>query len=292
MKIALFGRNFNENFNTVIYNLLTKLFDKNIEVFIYKPFHQFLHDQKKFAFTFSGSYDQYENLPKDVDLLISIGGDGTFLEAITLIRDSGIPIIGINSGRLGFLANIAGNEADSAIDYLISGKYCLEERALLQVISEQDVFSDFPFALNECTIQKSGSSLTTIHVTINGEYLTSYWADGLIISTPTGSTAYSLSVGGPIVTPESGNFIITPIAAHNLNVRPLIIPDSASLSLTVEGRTNTFMATLDSRSMKCDIINKINISKASFPVRMIKLPHINFYTTLRNKLMWGADKRN
>ena len=292
MKIALFGRNFNEKFNSIIYSLLTKLFDKGIDIYIYQPFHHFLHDQKKFAFTFSGFYDRHENIPRDIDFLISIGGDGTFLEAITLIQDSNIPIVGINSGRLGFLANIAGNEADSVIDYLISGSYSIEDRSLIKFNSDEAIFNDFPFALNECTIQKSGSSLTTIHVTINGDYLTSYWADGLIISTSTGSTAYSLSVGGPIVTPESKNFIISPIAAHNLNVRPLIIPDSAQLSLSVEGRTNTFMATLDSRSVKCSILNKIEISKASFTVRMIKLPHLNFYTTLRNKLMWGADKRN
>ena len=249
-------------------------------------------EEKKFNFSFSGFFDHHSNIPKDIEFLICIGGDGTFLEAITYIRDSSIPLVGINSGRLGFLANIAGCEADQIIDYLVSTEYSIEDRALLEFSSEQQVFSDFPFALNECTIQKAGSSLSTIHVTINGEYLTSYWADGLIISTPTGSTAYSLSVGGPIVTPQCTNFIITPIAAHNLNVRPLVIPDTARLSLSVEGRTDNFLATLDSRSTKCNINNKINISKAPFTIRMIKLPQINFYSTLRNKLMWGADKRN
>ena len=292
MKIALFGRNFNENFDSIIYSLLSKLFNSGIHICVYRPFGHFLNEHKKFNFTFPEYFESHENLPRDIDFLICIGGDGTFLEAITYIRDSSIPLVGMNSGRLGFLANISGNEANHVIDYLIAENYSIEDRSLLQFASEQTTFGDFPFALNEFTIQKTGSSLTTIHVTINGEYLTSYWADGLIISTPTGSTAYSLSVGGPIVTPQSTNFIITPIAAHNLNVRPLVIPDTAYLTLQVEGRTDNFLATLDSRSIKCSIDNKISISKAPFTVRMIKLPQINFYSTLRNKLMWGADKRN
>jgi len=292
MKIALFGRNFNDTFNTVIQNLISKFSANGIELLIYRPFHQFLTEQKRFSFSFSGYFDHHNNLPKDTDYLISIGGDGTFLEAITVIRDSGIPILGINAGRLGFLANVTSHETDQAIDWLISKKYEIEERSLLEFASDQMVFSDYPNALNECTIQKAGSSLTTFHVTINDEYIISYWADGLIIATPTGSTAYSLSVGGPIVLPQSNDFIITPIAAHNLNVRPLVIPDSARLSITVEGRTDHYLATLDSRSAKCNINNKINISKAQFSIRMIKLPEINFYSTLRNKLMWGSDKRN
>jgi len=292
MKIALFGRNFNETFDSIIHSLLTKLFNNGIEVYIYQPFAHFLNDSKKFLFTFSGYFDNYKNLPKDIDFMICIGGDGTFLEAITFIRDSSIPLVGINSGRLGFLANISGNEANQAIDYLITKNFTIEDRHMLKFASDRASFDDFPYALNEFTIQKTGSSLTTIHVAIDGEYLNSYWADGLIISTPTGSTAYSLSVGGPIVMPQSTSFVITPIAAHNLNVRPLVIPDTANLSLQVEGRTDNFLATLDSRWIKCDIESKINISKAPFSIRMIKLPQINFYSTLRNKLMWGADKRN
>jgi NAD+ kinase len=292
MKIALFGRNFSESFDTIIHDLLNRLFTRGVSVVIYEPFYKFVSQDKKFNFTFSGYFDHHGNLPRDIDFLICIGGDGTFLEAITLIRDSGIPIVGINSGRLGFLANIAANEVDQVINDLITKNFSIEDRSLIKFTSDHTLFEDFPFALNECTIQKTGPSLTTIHVTINGEYLTSYWADGLIIATPTGSTAYSLSVGGPIVTPQSANFIITPIAAHNLNVRPLVIPETAQLSLAVEGRTDNFLATLDSRSIKCNINNKINISKATFSIRMIKLPQINFYSTLRNKLMWGADKRN
>jgi NAD+ kinase len=292
MKIALFGKKFNENFDTIIFNLLTKLLERKIDTYVHTPFYDYLSTQKNFTFSFAGFYDRPENLPKNIDFLICIGGDGTFLEAITYIRDSGIPLAGINSGRLGFLANIAGNEADHALDLLLSDNYSIEERSILKLKCDQPYFSSFPYALNECTIQKINSGLITIHVTINNEFLTSYWADGLIISTPTGSTAYSLSVGGPIVTPKSNNFIITPIAAHNLNVRPLVIPDDTVLKLTVEGRTNKFITTLDSRSAECSIENEIIISKAPFSVRIIKLPQMSFYKTLRNKLMWGEDKRN
>lgn len=292
MKIALFGKTFNENFNTIIHSLLTNLLARNVDIVIYRPFYEYLSQEKKFNFAFSEKFDQHNNLPKDIDFLICVGGDGTFLEAITYIRDSSIPLVGINSGRLGFLANIAPHEADQVVDILVSKNYSTEERSLIKFSSQLQAFDDFPYALNECTIQKSGPSLTTFHVTINDEYLTSYWADGLIIATPTGSTAYSLSLGGPIVTPQSTNFVITPIAAHNLNVRPLVIPDEANLAITVEGRSDSFLATLDSRSVNCSIHNKISISKAPFTIKMIKLPHINFYSTLRNKLIWGADKRN
>lgn len=292
MKVAIFGRNFNDNFNTIIYNFLRKLSDKGVEIFIYKPFYEFLLNHKRFAFEFHGFYDSHETLPRDVNFMISIGGDGTFLEAITFIRNSGIPLVGINSGRLGFLANIAGHEADQATDYLLSGNYHIEERSLLSFESDLPLFQNFTYALNECTIQKTGSSLITIHVYVNNEFLTSYWADGLIVSTPTGSTAYSLSLGGPIVVPQSNTFIITPIAAHNLNVRPLVLPDSSILTLSVEGRTETFLASLDSRSSVCQVGTNITVAKASFSINMVKLPGISFYSTLRNKLMWGTDKRN
>lgn len=292
MKIAIFGKQFNDNFNTIVYSLLLKLSTNKIDLFIHRSFFEYLVNQKKFSFEFSGFYDNCENLPGDIDFLISIGGDGTFLEAITYIRDTGIPIIGINSGRLGFLANIAGSEVDKSIDDLLSKNYTIDERCILELSSSQPLFPDFPFALNECTIQKNGSSLITIHVYSDGVFLNSYWTDGLIVATPTGSTAYSLSVGGPIVTPQSHAFIISPIAPHNLTVRPLIIPDLSSLTLIVEGRTNSFFVTLDSRSVICELKTEITLSKASFPVRMIKLPQIDFYTTLRNKLMWGVDKRN
>lgn len=292
MKIGIFGKNYDDSFNEIVNNLFYRLLNHNVDLFIFKSFQDFLVEEKKCACDFAGTFDHYLNLPKDIDFLISIGGDGTFLDAITYIRDSNIPIIGINSGRLGFLANISSHEIDHAIDNLLFGDYKIEPRSILAMNSTDRIFNDFTFALNEFTIQKKGPSLITIHVIINQEYLASYWADGLIIATPTGSTAYSLSVGGPIVSPQSQNFIITPIAAHNLNVRPLIIPDNTILKLRVEGRTPDFLVTLDSRSASIGINSEISIRKAEFSVQMIKLPKINFYTTLYNKLMWGADKRN
>jgi NAD+ kinase len=292
MTIALFGNKFNENFNAVIHSMLEKLFKNNHKVFIYTPLYEFIKAQQIFQFEFSGFFGSSENLPKNIDFMISIGGDGTFLEAITCIRDSGLPLVGINSGRLGFLANIASSEVDHAIENLITKNYSIEERRVLKLQSNNHIFNDFPFALNDFTVQRTGSSLISIHITIDGNFLNSYWTDGVIISTPTGSTAYSLSLGGPIVTPNSHNFIITPIGAHNLNVRPLVIPDSAQLKLKVEGRTYNLLATLDSRSVICPVDTEINITRASFCVRMIKLPQLDYYSTLRNKLMWGADKRN
>lgn len=292
MKIALFGRNFGDNFNSVVYDILRNFHDNQITLTIFEPFERYLKSEKKFAFTFDSPYTSAQDLPTDTDLLISIGGDGTFLEAITFIRDKGIPIVGINSGRLGFLANIGTTEVSQAINHLIKGNYCIEERSLVKVESRQPIFNDFPYALNEFTIQKTTSSLIAIKVSINEEYLTTYWSDGLIVSTPTGSTAYSLSLGGPLVTPLSEIFIITPIAVHNLNVRPLVIPDNATLKITASGRTDLYLTTLDSRSAKCDIGNEITLTKSDFKLKIVKLPDIGFYSTLRNKLMWGADKRN
>lgn len=292
MKIALFGRNFNDSFNNVISGLFEKFRQNNVTVWAFEPFYLYLQQEKKIPLDIDGTYATHMELPADTDLMISIGGDGTFLEAITIIRSSGIPIIGINSGRLGFLANISSIEVNKAFENLLNKNYSIEERSLVHLTSKETLFNDFPYALNEFTLQKTGSSLITIQVAINNEYMTAYWSDGLIIATPTGSTAYSLSLGGPIVTPDSRNFIITPIAAHNLNVRPLIIPDDARLKFTVSGRSDHFFATLDSRSATFQMDNEVVISKANFNVRVIKLPDIDFYTTLRNKLLWGADRRN
>jgi NAD+ kinase len=292
MRIALFGKNFGDTCNTVVYDLLKKLLEKKISIVIYSPFRQYLIDDKKFAFQFESEFKDHSDLNTEIDFLISIGGDGTFLEAITFIREKNIPIIGFNSGRLGFLANISTCEVSTAIDNLLNKNYIIEEKSLVQLKSRQTLFEEFPYALNEFTLQKTSSSLIAIKVFVNNEYLTTYWSDGLIVSTPTGSTAYSLSLGGPLVTPLSKVFVITPIAAHNLNVRPLVLPDNCDLKITVSGRTDIYLTTLDSRSSKCDIDNEIIITKADFSIKTIKLPEISFYTTLRNKLLWGADKRN
>lgn len=293
MKIGLFGNRFNESFDAVIYHLLKRLSSRDdISISVHQNFADFLVNEKKYAFQFNHYFTNHSTLQKDLDFLISIGGDGTFLESVTLVRDSGIPIVGFNSGRLGFLANISSADIDRAIEELLEKKYVLEQRSLVGMYCEECLFDDFTYALNELTIQKTTSSLITIHTYINDIFLNSYWTDGLIISTPTGSTAYSLSVGGPIVTPDSNNFIISPIAPHNLNVRPIIIPDTSILKLKVEGRTSNYTLTLDSRSAIIEIGMEIIVKKSPFQINLIKLQSIDYFSTLRNKLMWGADKRN
>ena len=293
MKIGLFGNKFTESFDGVIYHLLKKLSSRDdVVISTHRNFSDFLVNEKKYAFQFKNYFTNHIDIPKDLDFLISIGGDGTFLESVTLVRDSGIPIVGFNSGRLGFLANISSNDIDKALQDLLNKRFILEERSLVGLYCQECLFGDFAFALNEVTIQKTTSSLITIHTYINDVFLNSYWTDGLIIATPTGSTAYSLSVGGPIVTPDSQNFIISPIAPHNLNVRPIIIPDSSVLKLKVEGRTSDYNLTLDSRSAVIEIGMEIIVKKSPFTINLIKLNTIDYFSTLRNKLMWGADKRN
>jgi len=215
------------------------------------------------------------------------------LDTVTLIRDSKIPILGINTGRLGFLSNISIQEIDQAMDALHSKKYTVDERALLKVKTEDNLFGETNFALNELTIhKKDSSSMITIHAYINDQYLNSYWADGLIIATPTGSTAYSLSCAGPIVVPGSENFVITPIAPHNLNVRPIVVSDNSEIKLKIEGRGMQFLASLDSRSETIDSKYELTIVKEKFKIGLIQLENQDFLRTIRNKLMWGIDKRN
>lgn len=238
--------------------------------------------------TFSGSHEL-----SGVDLMLSIGGDGTFLEAVTLVRDSQIPIAGINSGRLGFLAAIAKEEIQEAVLDIVNGRYLVRELDLLEAQTEGNRFGKFNFALNELAIAKrDSSSMITIHTYIDGEFLNSYWADGLIVATATGSTAYSLSVGGPIMHPASSSFIVSPIAPHNLNVRPLVVPNHVSITLKVDARGGFYLASLDSRSEVLGEEITIQVRKADFKVCVVERFKTSFYSTLRNKLMWGADKRN
>lgn len=242
----------------------------------------------------SVNFSQHSDLDKNVDYFFSIGGDGTFLDAVTLVQDSGVPIVGVNSGRLGFMADIARDEIPAAISNILEGNYSIEERTLLKVQTESNgLFKDFNYGLNEFTVHKKDSaSMITIHTYIDGEYLNSYWADGLIISTPTGSTAYSLSVGGPILIPNTQNFVISPISPHNLTVRPIVVPNYQEITLKVEGRSDSYLASLDSRSVSFEALNELKISKADFKIKVLKLKSHSFYSTLRNKLMWGVDKRN
>jgi len=223
-----------------------------------------------------------------------MGGDGTMLAAVSIIRDSGIPIAGINFGRLGFLANIQKNDIEKALAEILSGNYSIQPRALLSVeTADSDLFQGENFALNDITVFRyDTSSMITVDAKINKELLNSYWADGLIIATPTGSTAYSLSCGGPIIMPGSGNFVITPISPHNLNVRPIVVSDSITLHLKIESRTENFILSCDSKSETLPVDTELIIKKAPFSINLIRLENDSYFSTLREKLLWGIDVRN
>ncbi len=292
MKVALFGWTIGPIFYDSMKRLLEILHLHDTEIHVHAPFLDFLKQELKIDSGRITQFSSYRDL-NEVDFFLSIGGDGTFLEAITFVRDSGIPMVGINSGRLGFLADIAQAELEFSMEQLFAGKFILQPRSLLKLENEFGLFSDFPYALNEFTVHKQDSSqMITVHVEVGGDLLNSYWADGLIVSTPTGTTAYSLSVGGPIITPGSANFVIAPIAPHNLAVRPVVISDHEEVTIWVEGRGGRYMASLDSRSAPfgTDMIWKI--SKSDFIINVLKFENQSFYETLRKKLLWGADRRN
>lgn len=293
MKIAVYGQTINPDYSTELSHLFS-LFKKNkMRVFVYEPFLYFLKNECCFLPESTTTFKSGDDLPEDVEFLFSIGGDGTFLKSFLSIKNKSIPVVGINTGRLGFLSDISIEEIDVAIEQILNGQFSIDERAVLEIESDQSAFGDFNYALNEVVVAKQDSgSMINIHVSINGEYLNTYWADGLIISTPTGSTAYSLSVGGPILTPDSENIVISPIAPHNLTVRPILVPDHNSLTLKIEGRGQQFLATVDSRSESFDFPGTLKIRKADFKIKTLRLHGHSFYSTLRNKLMWGLDMRN
>jgi NAD+ kinase len=227
------------------------------------------------------------------DLVLSVGGDGTFLETVLKIKDLEIPVAGVNTGRLGFLANISEEELSHSIDMLCRGEYKTIERSLLEIVKPSPLFEgSSSAALNEITIQKADLSMITINVFIDDTYLNTYWADGLIISTATGSTAYNLSVGGPILSPEDQSFIISPIAPHNLTIRPIIVSGDSRLRMVIEGRSSEYLATCDFRSIRLPFSQELHIEKSAYKLRTVMLSGMDFYSTLRNKLMWGADRRN
>jgi NAD+ kinase len=292
MNIGIYGRSFNDSFIPHIQQLFDELSKRKTQFFIFEPFNSYLRPRVKIGGEFK-LFSRHTEIKNKIDCLISIGGDGSILDSATLVRDSGIPVLGINTGRLGFLSNISRDEIERAIDALFDKKYRIEKRGLLKIETSNNLFGKINFALNELTLhRKDSSSMITINAYIDDLYLNSYWADGLIIATPTGSTAYSLSCGGPIVIPGSDNFVITPISPHNLNVRPVIVSDSSVIKLRVEGRSKHYLATLDSRSYNMDSDNEIIVKKAEFKIKLIQLEEQNFFSTIRNKLMWGIDKRN
>ena len=292
MKVAVYGKQFQQEVAPFVHELFLELEKAQMEVLVYEPFYNFLSQQIRLNL-FLGTYNSYEELKKNIDLFISVGGDGTILDATTLIRDSEIPIIGVNTGRLGFLADVAKDQIPKTIKQLVNKRFSIDQRTLIKLETEQPLFGGLNFALNEVTIsRKDTTSMITITTYINDQYLNSYWADGLIIATPTGSTGYSLSCGGPIVMPGSENFIITPIAPHNLNVRPLVISDKYEIKVKVEGRAKHFLVALDSRIQTMDAGLELTIKKESFKINMIETETQDFSSTLRNKLLWGLDKRN
>ncbi len=273
-------------------SFLEELYANKVEpVFFQDFFNQFYS-----AVTIKGKYSTFSKaaeLNNNIDCLISLGGDGTLLDTVTMVQDKGIPVLGINYGRLGFLANIGREELHSAITALVERTYVIEKRTLLHLDADIPIFDNIPIALNEFTLQKKdSSSMIKIHTYLNGEFLNTYWADGLIVATPTGSTAYSLSCNGPIVFPESGSFVITPVAPHNLNIRPIIVPDDNIISFEVEGRTDTFICTLDSRRVVVPKEAQLAVKKEKFQIKLIRLNENNFLQTLRTKLSWGLDARN
>jgi NAD+ kinase len=293
MKIAIYGKTINDDCKTSILQLFARLEEHQCDILVFKPFLEYLRKEIGLHLPVTGVFTKEDKLlPATVDFMMSIGGDGTFLETVSLVRDKMIPIVGMNTGRLGFLSNIAREETRQAVNDILSGNFTLENRSLLQVTSAEASKFAFPFALNEFVIQKSGSSMVTVHAWINDEFLNSYWADGLIISTPTGSTAYSMSVGGPIVMPSAACFIISPIAPHNLTMRPIIIPDQCKLTLKAESRGDRILASLDNQSIELQKDASISLSRASFTIQTVRLKNLNYFDTLRNKLMWGADRRN
>jgi NAD+ kinase len=292
MRVGVYGRSFDDTFIPniqVLFNTL-KLFGWDVK--IYEPFMAFLQPRISMDIT-PTLFQKHADVKDEIDILLSIGGDGTFLETIHIVKDSGIPILGINTGRLGFLASTSKDNIKDALQDIKDNKYRLQTRSLLRLETEQSLFGEDNFALNELTVhKKETSSMITIHTYIGDLYLNSYWADGLIISTPTGSTAYSLSCGGPIIVPGALDYVITPIAPHNLNVRPVVVPDSRTIRLKIEGRGRDFLCSLDSRSVTIDSAIELIVHKADYEINVIQTEGQNFLSTIRNKMMWGLDRRN
>ena len=291
MKIAIYGQSSDKVSEKIFSEILKIANDRNIFLIIEKKYNSIISKNLQHNHQlFTSHYD----LDNSIDLMITIGGDGTLLRSITYVRDLGIPIIGINSGRLGFLATLNQEMLNSELDIILNGGYEIRERTLLEVSFEKkSKLSDFNFALNEVSVgRENTTSMIEIKTNLDGEYLNTYWADGLIISTPTGSTGYSLSCGGPIMTPTSQTFSITPIAPHNLNARPLIISDETNIELSVKGREESHLLSLDSRIISLTNDTKIKIKKANYKINLASFSNNSFYKTLRNKLLWGEDKRN
>ena len=292
MKVALFGKLYTEDQRVYLQLLIDELTNRDSEICVYQPYYNTIGGDVIFRKEIS-FFNTYQDINKNIDILFSIGGDGTILDTVPLVRGSGIPILGINLGRLGFLSSVSKDEIIYAVESVFSGNYQLDKRALLQLHEPKKLFGNVNYALNDITIYRNNTTaLIVVHVYIDDKFLNSYWGDGLIISTPTGSTAYSLSVGGPIVTPGSKNFIIAPIASHNLTVRPIIIQDTSVIKIKIEGREEKYLMTMDSKHSSISKKDEIIIKRSKLNVNLVQMKNKDFYTTIRDKLLWGVDNRN
>ncbi|MEX1383992.1 NAD kinase [Lutibacter sp.] len=293
MKVAIYGQYFKIEDAQYVEDLFQILTNHNIEFVIERKYYK--HLKSNLNIDKYNTFSSYRKLDNTFDFMFTIGGDGTILRAVTFIRASNIPIVGINTGRLGFLATIQKENIFNAVELLLKKEYVLKERSLLSVSTSPKItsLSSLNFALNEVSVnRKNTASMITIKTFLDDEFLNSYWADGLIIATPTGSTGYSLSCGGPIITPQAKSYVLTPIAPHNLNARPLVIPDDTKITFTVSGREDQFFLSLDSRIKTINNNTEITVKKADFNLKMVQFKDQTFLKTLREKLLWGQDTRN
>lgn len=293
MKVAIYGKNIEDVFLPYLKCLIDSLHAREVAVACEEGFARLLREKYNYSPGFCCIYGKDAVLPGDISMILSVGGDGTFLNSVVYVKDSGVPVLGVNSGRLGFLANVRTDEIESAVNCIASGHYTTEAREMLQLEIDGESLPGFDYALNEVGVLKvATSSLLNIHAYIGGVYLTTYWADGLVVATPTGSTAYSLSGGGPIVSPDCRNLILTPICPHNLSMRPLVVPNHAEIELQVESRSGDFVLSMDSRIQKMEDKHRLTIRTHPTKLNVVTLPEHNYYETLRNKLNWGEDRRN
>lgn len=294
MKVALYGQYYLVSTEPIIKDIFVFFNENNVEMVIEATFLKMLYEKKIISKEYK-TFNSHTELDSSFDMLISIGGDGTMLRAVTLVRNSGVPLLGINAGRLGFLANVQKENIAAFMQLVLDKKYTLSQRTLLSLTCspENETILDLDFALNEVSVsRKDSTSMITIETYLNGEFLNSYWADGLIIATPTGTTGYSLSCGGPILTPDVKSLVITPIAPHNLNARPLVISDDTEIVLRVTGREDQYLVSLDSRITSIQNESVLTIKKTPFKINMVEIQEETFLKTLRNKLLWGEDRRN
>ena len=289
LKFAIFGNEYQARKSAPISKILSCLYAKRAEIYVEKSFYEFLVKEQPLGGLVAGVFEAYNF---DVDYVISMGGDGTFLKAAARVGAKGTPIIGVNMGRLGFLADVLPGEIEDAMESVFTGDIQIEDHAVLQVVAEGGILAGCPFALNDVAILKrDDASMISVRTYVNDEFVVTYQADGLIVSTPTGSTAYNLSNGGPIIIPQSGSFCMTPVAPHSLNIRPIVINDTAEITLSVESRSHNYLVAIDGRSERMTEATKLTIRKAPHTVRIVKQRNQRYFSTLREKLMWGADQR-